>query len=135
MDDNAMLYTAIYDDVDDAVADLGTLEDLHEDDVIGKYDAAVIANEGGKPKIVKRVDRPRIDVIPELLGGGTLKRRELHEAAAELDPGEGALVVVGEPTLEKAFDKAVKGAAKIAKDSFDESADDLANAMIAAAKS
>jgi len=46
-----------------------------------------------------------------------------------LDPGEAALVVVGEPTLAKAFDKAVTRANKVAKDSFDASADDLAEAL------
>ena len=97
----------VYSDVNVALADLETLEDLHEDEVIGKYDAAVVDKENGEPHIVKRVDRPRIRVIPELLGSGTLPRRDLKDAAQELGSDQAALIVIGEPTLEKGFDKAV----------------------------
>lgn len=133
MTDNSVGYVAVYDDVNSALADLDALGSMHDDDLIGKYDAAVIDQESGKPHIVKRVDRPRIDVLPELVGKGVLPRGELRDAAKELDPGEAALIVVGEPTLEKAFDKAVTRADKVAKDSFDASADDLASALIKAA--
>jgi hypothetical protein len=135
MADNSVGYVAVYDDVSSALADLDALDALHDDDLIGKYDAAVIDQESGKPHIVKRVDRPRIDVLPELVGRGALPRGELREAAKELDPGEVALIVVGEPTLEKAFDKAVTRAEKVAKDTFDASADDLAQELIKAAAS
>ena len=135
MADNSVAYVAVYDDVDSALADLDALGDLHDDDLLGKYDAAVIDQESGKPHIVKRVDRPRIDVLPELVGRGALPRGELRDAAKKLDQGEAALIVVGEPTLEKAFEKAVTRADKVAKDSFDASADDLADALIKAAAS
>jgi uncharacterized membrane protein len=135
MGDNSVGYVAVYDDVNSALADLDALNALHDDDLIGKYDAAVIDQESGKPHIVKRVDRPRIDVIPEWIGKGVLPRGELHDAAKELDPGEAALVVVGEPTLEKGFDKAVTRADKVMKDSFDASADDLAQALMKSAAS
>ena len=133
MADNSVGYVAVYDDVNSAVADLNALDALHDSDLIGKYDAAVIDQESGKPHIVKRVDRPRIDVLPELVGKGALPQGELRDAAKELDPGEAALIVVGEPTLGKAFDKAVTRADKIAKESFDASADDLAEALRRAA--
>jgi len=126
---------AVYDDVDSALADLETFGDLHDVDLIGKYDAAVIDQEGGKPHIVKRVDRPRIQVLPELVGGGALPRGQLHDAAKGLDPGQAALIVVGEPTLEKGFDKAVTATNKVVKESFDADADDLADALVNAAKS
>jgi hypothetical protein len=135
MADNSVGYVAVYGDVNSALADLDALGALHDDDLIGKYDAAVIDQESGKPHIVKRVDRPRIDVLPELFGRGKLPRGQLHDAAKELDPGEAALIAVGEPTLEKAFDKAVTRADKVAKDSFDASADDLAQALMKAAAS
>jgi len=125
-DDNSVAYVAVYDDVNSALADLDAFGDLHDDELIGKYDAAVIDQESGKPHIVKRVDRPRIDVIPELVGRGALPSGQLHNAAKELDPGEAALIVVGEPTLEKAFDKAVTRADKVAKESFSTAADELA---------
>jgi hypothetical protein len=135
MADNSVAYMAVYDDVDSALADLETFGDLHDVDLIGKYDAAVIDQEDGKPHIVKRVDRPRIQVLPELVGGGALPRGQLHDAAKGLDPGQAALIVVGEPTLEKGFDKAVTATNKVVKESFDADADDLANALVNAAKS
>jgi len=135
MGDKAMLWEAVYPSKDAALADLEVFDHLHDAEVIGKYDAAVIDKENGKPHIVKRVDSPRINVIPELVGGGDLKRSELKKAAEELAPGEAALVVVGEPTIEKAFESSVRQANKIAKQEFDQSADDLASALIGATKS
>jgi hypothetical protein len=129
MADNTVAYVAVYDDVDSALADLDALGELHDEDVVGKYDAAVIDQENGKPRIVKRVDNPRINVLPELVGKGALPSGELKDAAKELDPGEAALIAVGEPTLDKAFDKAVTGANKVAKQEFDTAADDLADEL------
>jgi len=134
MADNSVGYVAVYDNLDLALADLNALESLHDDDVIGKYDAAVIDQQSGKPHIVRRVDRPRINALPELVGRGALPRGELRDAATELDPEESALIVVGEPTLAKAFDKTVTRATRVAKDSFAASADDLAEALIKAAE-
>ena len=128
-DENAIVYTAVYDDKNAALADLEALEELHDRDLLGKYDAAVIDKEAGKPHIVKRVDKPAYRVVPELFGGGTLPRKELHEAAAELTAHEAGLIVVGEPTLEKAFDEAVTHAVETAKRSFDSTADELLAAM------
>jgi len=134
MADNSVAYVAVYDDVDSALADLDAFGELHDEDVIGKYDAAVIDRENDKPHIVKRVDHPRINVLPEVVGGGALPSGELRDAAKGLDPGEAALIVVGEPTLAKGFDKAVTRANKVAKESFDASADTLADELIKAAK-
>jgi len=122
---NMALYTAVYEGVSPALEDLGAIEELHEDSMIGKYDAAVIDQEEGKPHIVKRMDRPRIRVIPEMFRGGTLPRKELKEAAQELTSNEAGLVVVGEPTIDKAFDKAVTHAAKVVKRSLDATADEI----------
>jgi len=130
-----VLYTAVYGNVQDALDDLKAIEQLHEDDLIGKFDAAVIDQEDGKPHIVKRVDRPRVRVIPEVFGGGALPRKELKDAASELTSDQAGLIVVGEPTLEKGFDKAVTRAAKIVKRSFDASTDELANELQEALKS
>src|SRR5215468_8620326 len=126
MSDNSIGYVAVYDDVNSALADLTAISTLHGDDVLGKYDAAVIDQEDGKPHIVKRVDNPRIDLLPELVGKGALPSGELKDTAKELDQGEAALVFVGDPTLEKAFDKSVTRANKVAKEEFDSAADDLA---------
>jgi hypothetical protein len=68
MSDNLLVYAAVYDFVSAATADLDAIERLHEDGLIGKFDAAVVDEENGKPHIVKRIDRPRIRVIPEAFG-------------------------------------------------------------------
>jgi hypothetical protein len=102
-----VVYAAAYDSVDAALADLDAVEQLHKDEAIGQYDAAVIDREDGKPHVAKRLDRPHIRVIPEWFGGGTLPRKELHEAAKQLTADQAGLIVVGEPTIEQAVDKAL----------------------------
>ena len=129
------LYTAVYGSVQEALDDLKAIEQLHKDDMIGKFDAAVIDQENGKPHIVKRVDRPRIQIIPEMFGGGALPRKDLKDAASELTSDQAGLIVVGEPTLEKGFDKAVTRASKIVKRSLDASTDELSNELQEALKS
>jgi hypothetical protein len=133
-DDNMLLYTAVYDDVSAALADLSAVEQLHQDELIGKFDAAVIDQEDGKPHIAKRVDRPRIRAIPEAFGGGALPRKELHDAAAELSGSQAGLIVVGEPTIEQGLDKAIAGTARVVKRSVDASADEIASELQEALK-
>ena len=134
-DSNPMvLYTATYNSVSDAMADLNAVEQLHKDKVIGKYDAAVIDKEDGKPRIVKRMDRPGIRVIPEWFGGGALPRKELREAAEALTANAAGLIVVGEPTIEKALDKALTGAAKVVKHEVDATTDQIAGELQEALK-
>ena len=130
-----MLYTATYDSVSAAMTDLAAIEQLHKDEVIGKYDAAVIDKENGKPHIVKRMDRPGIRIIPEWFGGGALPRKELHEAAAELTANQAGLIVVGEPTIEKALDNALTGAAKVVKQTVDATAGEITSELQEALKS
>jgi hypothetical protein len=96
--------------------------------------AAVIDQEDGKPHIVKRVDHPVIRVIPEWFGSGVLPRSELHKAAQELGPGQSALIVVGEPTLDKAFDRAVVRAARTVKHDLDAAIDELEKELLKAGK-
>jgi uncharacterized membrane protein len=135
MAENMVLYTAVYENVGDALDDLDALDQLHKDELIGKYDAAVIDQEDGKPHIAKRVDRPRIRAIPEMFGGGALPRKELEEAAQELTSDEAGLIVVGEPTIEKGFDKAITRTARIVKRSVDATTDELASELQEALKS
>jgi len=96
-----VVYAAAYGSVDAALADLDAVEQLHKDELIGKYDAAVIDQEDGKPHVVKRMDRPHIRVIPEWFGGGTLPRKDLHDAAEQLTADQAGLIVIGEPTIER----------------------------------
>jgi hypothetical protein len=95
----------------------------------------VIDKENGEPHIVKRIDRPRIRVIPEEFNHGTLPRKELKEAAQQLDTGQAALIVAGEPTIEKGYDKAVTKATKVVKSDFDASADEIEKELREAPKS
>jgi uncharacterized membrane protein len=132
---NLTLYAAVYPSVTDAQSDLDAIEGLHKEDMIGKYDAAVIDQKDGKPHIVKRKNRPRIEIIPEAFGGGALPRKELKEAAQQLTTDQAGLIVVGEPTIEKGVDKAVKRASKVVKHSLDASADQISSELQEALKS
>jgi hypothetical protein len=96
-----VIYAAAYETADAALADLDAIEQLHKDQMIGQYDAAVIDKQDGKPHVVKRMDRPHIRVIPEWFGGGTLPRKELHEAAEQLTASQAGLIAVGEPPSNK----------------------------------
>ena len=129
-----LLYAAAYSSLSAALAGLDALEQAHKADLLGDYDAAVIDKEDGKPHIAKRVDRPRIHVIPEWFGGGTLPRKELHEAAEQLTSDEAGLIVVGEPTIEEALDKAIGGAAKVVKYTVDATTDEIASELQEALK-
>jgi uncharacterized membrane protein len=129
------VYAAAYESVEAALADLEAVEQLHKDEVIGQYDAAVIDQEDGKPHVVKRMDRPHFRVIPEQFGGGTLPRKELHEAARELTANEAGLIVVGDPTIEKALDNALTDAANVVKRTVDATTDELRSELQEALKS
>jgi hypothetical protein len=129
-----VVYAAAYGNVTQALADLDAIEQLHKDEVIGSYDAAVIDKENGKPHIVKRMDRPRIRVIPEVFGGGTLPRKELHEVAEALTANEAGLIAVGDPTIEKAVDNAIADTAKVTKRYVDAATDEIADELREALK-
>ena len=135
-DDNQMLlYAAAYGTVDAALADMGAVEQLHKDKMIGKFDAAVIDQQDAKPHIVKRLDRSRMRAIPELFGGGTLPRKELKEAAEALTGNQAGLIVVAEPTVEKGLEQALTGAAKVVKRSVDATSDEISSELQEALKS
>ena len=129
-DNNQMLlYAAAYETLDAALADMSTVEQLHKDKMIGKFDAAVIDQQDGKAHIAKRMDRSVLRVIPEWFGGGTLPRKELKEAAALLTANHAGLIVVGEPTIDKGLDKAFTGAAKVVKRSVDATTDEITSEL------
>ncbi len=135
-DNNQMLlYAAAYGTVDAALADIDAVEQLHKDKMLGKFDAAVIDQQDGKPHIVKRVDRSRMRAIPEMFGGGTLPRKELKEAAEALTGNQAGLIVVGEPTVEKGLEQALTGAAKVVKRSVDATTDEISSELQEALKS
>jgi uncharacterized membrane protein len=130
-----MVYAAAYESVSAAEQDLDALEQLHKDQMIGSFDAAVIDQQDGKPHVVKRMDRPAIRVVPKWFGGGTLPRKELREAAEQLTAGQAGLIAVGEPTIEKALDKALTQADKVVTQTVDASADEITSELQEALKS
>jgi len=130
-----MIYAAAYETADAALADLDAIEQLHKDQMIGQYDAAVIDKQDGKPHVAKRMDRPHIRVIPEWFGGGTLPRKELHEAAEQLTASQAGLIVVGEPTIEQGLDKALTKAGKVVKRTVEATTDQITSELQEALKS
>ena len=130
-----VVYAAAYETVEDALADLDAIEQLHKDEMIGQYDAAVVDKEDGKPHVVKRMDRPHIRVIPEWFGGGSLPRKELHEAAEQLTATQAGLIAVGEPTIEKGLDKALTKAARVVKRTVEATTDEITSELQEALRS
>jgi hypothetical protein len=128
--DQPVVYTASFSSVTDAEKALDIIEELYKSEAVGTLDAAVIDKQNGKPHVVKRLDRPRIRVIPERFGGGALPRKELHEAAEELTADQpGLLVVSGEPAIEKALDKALTGAIRVGKHKVHASIDQITSEL------
>ena len=130
-----VLYAAAFGSVPDAEGAMGSIEQLHKNKVIGKVDAAVIDQEGGKPHIVKRFDRPQYRIIPEWFGGGALPRKELHEAAAQLTADRAGLLVIGELTIEQAVDRALTSASSVVKHEVTATEDEIASELQEALKS
>ena len=130
-----IVYAATYPSVLAAQTDLDAVEQLHKDELIGSFDAAVIDKENGQPHVVKRLDRPRVRIIPEWFGGGTLPRKDLHEVAEQLTSGQAGLIAVGEPTIEKALDQALAKADKVVKRSVDATTDEITSELQEALKS
>jgi hypothetical protein len=129
-----VVYAAAYESVDAALADLDAIEQLHKDEMIGQYDAAVIDKENGKPHVAKRMDRPHMRVIPEWFGGGTLPRKELHEAAEQLTANQAGLIAVGEPTIQKGVDQALTKSAKVVKRTVEATTDQITSELQEALK-
>lgn len=70
-----------------------------------------------------------------VLGGGTLPRKELREAAEQLTANQAGLIAVGEPTIEQGLDKALTKAAKVAKRTVEATTDEITSELQEALKS
>ena len=70
-----VVHAAAYETVHAALADLDAIEQLHQDELIGQCDPSVLGQQNGKPRVVKRMDRPHIRVMPEWFGSGTVPRK------------------------------------------------------------
>jgi uncharacterized membrane protein len=141
-DDSTFIFLAVYGDEADAQADYDVVKELHAAKAIGSFDAAVIRrDDDGKIHVNKDETATRkgawggaavgavVGVLfpPSLLasagvgalagglGGHFLKgmsRKDVKELGEYLDPGEVALLVVGDWQLDKAIDRAFSRAIK-----------------------
>ena len=68
-------------------------------------------------------------------GGGTLPRKELHEAAAQLTANQAGLIAVSEPTIEQGLDKALTRAAKVVKRTVEATTHEITSELQEALKS
>ncbi|HEX2742451.1 MAG TPA: DUF1269 domain-containing protein [Rubrobacter sp.] len=141
-DNPMFLYAGEYESVDDAKADLDELKRLHDEQFVGTYDAAVLTKEDGKVKIVDKIEKPTQHggwaglavgaalglifppsvLVSGLVGAGAgavighlrggMSRSDLKEIGEMLEESESALIVVGEATIERGVDEAIKHAKK-----------------------
>ena len=105
MDQHPILYTAVYDDIETALAQLEVLEDQQNRQFIVDYVATVLECHDGKSRVVEQVGDP-------------LPAEQLRSAARELSDGQAAIVVLGESTVERGLDAAAARAAKKIKHAF-----------------
>ena len=164
-DKPVFLYLGQYDDPAVANDDLEIVRQLHNDGVIGTYDAAVAIKEtDGKVKIHKH-EKPTqhgawtgvavgavVGVIfpPSIIAsaavGGVagglighfwhgMSRKDVHELGEMLDAGQALLIVVGHDKVAEAFQKAQLKAVKQVEKQIDMEADDLKKELEQEAKS
>ena len=124
-----VVYMAAYENVVQALQVLAAIERLPRDEMGGWCDAAVVDKINGKSRVVRRLDRPGVRIIPEQLGSGTLPRKELKEAAEHLTDVEAGLIAVGEPAVEDVLGDTIFGAVRVHKVFVDASADELADEL------
>jgi hypothetical protein len=124
-----VVYVAAFENVVQALQILDAIERLTPDELTGWCDAAVVDKFNGKTRIVKRVDRPGVRVIPEELGSGTLPRQDLKEAAGHLVAVEAGLIAIGEPAVEEVLGSTIFGAVRIHKLFVDASPEELADEL------
>ena len=141
-DKPVFVYAATYTSLDDAEADYDTLLDLHDADLVGTYDVAIIdKDDEGKVHVTKH-EKPTqhgawtgagvgavIGILfpPSLIGmaavgaatGGLIghlargmSRGDMKDLGDLLDEGQAALVVVGESNIGEQLDKDLERAQK-----------------------
>jgi uncharacterized membrane protein len=156
MSDNPVfLYAATYASVDDAEADYDTLLDLHDADLVGTYDVAVI-NKDDKGKVhVKKHEKPTqhgawtgaavgavIGLVfpPSIVAMGAvgaatggvighlargMSRGDMKEIGDLLDEGRAALIVVGESKIGEQLDKDLQRAQRSVEKQVDTESKDF----------
>jgi uncharacterized membrane protein len=150
MSDNPVfVYAATYASPDDAEADYDTLLDLHDADLVGTYDVAIIARDAeGKVHVTKH-EKPTqhgawtgaavgavVGILfpPSIIGAAAIgagsgalighfargmSRGDMKELGDLIDDGQAALIVVGESKVGEQLDKDLQRAQKSAEKQID----------------
>jgi uncharacterized membrane protein len=154
-DGPVFLYAATYVSLGDAEADYDMLLDLHDADLVGTYDVAVISKDGEGKVHVKKHEKPTqhgawtgagvgavlgILFPPSLVAaaavgaatGGVvghlargMSRSDMKEVGDLLDAGRAALIVVGESKIGEQLDKDLQRAQKSVEKQIDADSKDF----------
>lgn len=163
-DKPVFLYAATYASLDDAEADYATLLDLHDADLVGTYDVAVISKDAEGKVHVSKHEKPTqhgawtglgvgallgILFPPSILAMGALgaatggvighlargmSRGDMKEIGDLLDDGRAALIVVGESKVGEQLDKDLAHAQKSIEKQIDADSAELEDQLDEAAK-
>jgi len=154
-DKPVFVYAATYASLDDAEADYDTLLDLHDADLVGTYDVAIINKDAeGKVHVTKH-EKPTqhgawtglavgavIGVLfpPSIIGAAAvgagsgalighfargMSRGDMKELGDVLDDGQAALIVIGESKVGEQLDKDLERAQKSVEKQVDADRKDL----------
>ncbi len=154
-DKPVFLYAATYMSVDDAEADYHTLLDLHDADLVGTYDVAVINKDDDGKVHIKKHEKPTqhgawtgagvgavlgILFPPSILAtaavgaatGGLIghlargmSRGDMKDVGDLLDEGRAALIVVGESKIGEQLNKDLERAQKSVEKQIDADSQDF----------
>jgi uncharacterized membrane protein len=136
------VYAATYASDDDALADYDTLLELHEAELVGTYDVAIITKDAEGKVHVEKHEKPTqhgawtgiavgavVGILfpPSIIGaaavggvaGGVtghlahgMSRSDMNELGDLLEEGQAALVVIGQSRVQEQLDKALTRAQK-----------------------
>jgi uncharacterized membrane protein len=159
------VYAATYDSLDDAVADYEGLLELHDLDLVGTYDVAIVnKDEHGKVHVKKHekptqhgtwtgiavgavagVLFPPSIIATAVVGGAAgglighlargMSRGDMKDLGEILDAGQAALVVVGQSRVAEQLDKALGRAEKSIEREIDVDAESFDSELKEATKS
>ena len=149
------IYAARYGDAEDAYADYSTLIDLHEEDLVGTYDVAIITKDDDGKVHVEKHEKPTqygawtglaVGAVVGILfppaiiataavgtiAGGVIghlargmSRADMKELGELLDDGQAGLVVVGKSRVGEQLDKDLSNAEKSVEREIDADSDEL----------
>lgn len=163
-DKPVFVYAATYASLDDAEDDYETLLDLHDADLVGTYDVAIISKDDKGKVHVKKHEKPTqhaawtgvgvgavIGILfpPSILGmaavgaatGGVIghlargmSRSDMKDLGDLLDEGRAALVVVGESKVGEQLNKDLQRAQRSVEKQIDADSKDFQKQLDEAAK-